>query len=93
MTKSHRYHKSIGTSGNARGEAGEDRSDRAREGLHGKACCWRVCTDIFDFNAKNKLIYHCIRPFILTISKEERKGRMGVGGQGRGMWWKAEEYE
>lgn len=90
MAKSHRYHKSIGTSGNARGEAGEDRSDRADEGLHGKASCWRVCTDTFDFNASKSLF---IRPSILNISKEEKKGRMGVTGQGRRMWWKAEKYE
>lgn len=72
ITKSHRYPKSIGTSGNARGDARKDRcrSERAGVGLHGKASRWKVCTDILDFNGKNKPNYHCIKPFVPNVSKD-----------------------
>lgn len=72
ITKSHKYPKSIGTSANARAEAGKGRhrSERADVALYGNTC-GRVCTNILDFDEKNKLICHYIRPFTVSVSMEE----------------------
>lgn len=72
ITKYHKYPKSIVTSANARAKAGKDRhrSERADVALHGNAG-GRGCTNILDFNEKNKLISHYIRVFVLSVSKEE----------------------
>lgn len=64
----HKYPKSIGSSASVRAEAGKGLREKMEPFM---VTCGRVCTNILDFDEKNKLICHYIRPFSLSVSKEE----------------------